>query len=314
MIFVQMSVIIKPMENYLIGHVLKEYRTRLNISQEEISFDLCAVSTLSRIEGGTQIPRRKLVEALFSKMGMTPPSSGIPMNGADFKRENLEYKINGMVASANFEIFDLLKEYKNCSDEMDIFEKQFYIFYEALAENFKNHDDKNTLDKYVEAIRFTVKNYELDKLPVARLLTRIELIILNNISRILYSLGENGKAISLMEFLRNYFETGIVSEEEKANNYDVILFNLESWYGLASEDEKTLELCEIAIDSCCKYGLDNLFPFHIFNKGCALIKLGKIEEGKKSLEHSFIIMEEMKKYDDIKQGKKWVEENLGLKI
>lgn len=59
------------MENYLIGNVLKEYRTRLKISQEDLCLDLCAVSTLSRIESGTQIPGRKLIEALFSRMGIS---------------------------------------------------------------------------------------------------------------------------------------------------------------------------------------------------------------------------------------------------
>ncbi|WP_294429998.1 helix-turn-helix transcriptional regulator [uncultured Treponema sp.] len=302
------------MENYLIGTILKEYRTRLNISQEDICFDLCAVSTLSRIEGGTQLPRRKLVEALFSRMGMVTPSSGIPMSRADFYRENLEYRINEMVARADFEIAGLLEEYKNCDKDMDVFERQFYTFYKTLSENSKTPDDKKALEQYVSALRLTVKNYDVKGLPLARLLTRNEILILNNISRTLYALGEGENAISIMEFLRSYFEKGIVSEEEKAKNYHVILFNLENWYGLSDNDAKALEICEIAIDSCIKYSPGNLFPYHIFNKGCALVKLGKMEEGKKFLEHAFIIMEELKKYDDIVSGKKWCKENLGLDL
>ena len=302
------------METYIIGSILKEYRTRLNISQEDISFDLCAVSTLSRIEGGTQLPRRKLVEALFSRMGMTSPSSGIPMSRADFYRENLEYKINDMIARADFEIAGLLEEYKNCDKDMDVFERQFYTFYKTLSENVKTPDDKKAMENYVSALRLTVKNYDVKELPLARLLTRIEILILNNISRTLYSLGEEENAISIMEFLRSYFEKGIVSEEEKAKNYHVILFNLENWYGLSGNDKKSLEISEIAIDSCSKYGPSNLFPYHIFNKGFALVKLGRMEEGKKSLEHSFVIMEELKKCDDIASGKKWCKEKLGLNL
>ena len=94
----------------------------------------------------------------------------------------------------------------------------------------------------------------------------------------------------------------------------MILFNLENWYGLSGNDKKSLEISEIAIDSCSNYGPSNLFPYHIFNKGCALVKLGRMEEGKKSLEHSFVIMEELKKCDDIASGKKWCKEKLGLNL
>lgn len=41
---------------------------------------------------------------------MNLPASAIPMSKTDFKRENLEYKINDMIATGKFEITDLLEE------------------------------------------------------------------------------------------------------------------------------------------------------------------------------------------------------------
>ena len=268
------------MENYLIGNILKEYRTRLKISQEDLCLDLCAASTLSRIASGAQIPGRKLVEALFSRMGV---NKSVPLTKVDFQRENLEFKINDMVATGKFEIFDLLEEYKNCGDELNSLEKQFYLFYKTMAEDFFEHNCEKALKNYEEALKISIKDYEIGKLPNARLLTKTELLILNNISRTQYFLGQKDAAIELMEFLRSYFEKGIMSEEEKAKNYPVILFNLENWYGNANEDEKVIELCEIGIDMCIKYGKLSHFPYHIFNKGCSLSKLGKLSEGIKCL-------------------------------
>ena len=109
------------MENYLIGNVLKEYRTRLKISQEDLCLDLCAVSTLSRIESG---------------------------------------------------------------------------------EDFFKHDGKKALENYEKALKFSIKDYELGKIPNARVLTKTELLILNNISRTQYFLDEKDAAIDLMEFLK----------------------------------------------------------------------------------------------------------------
>jgi len=302
------------MENYPIGIVLKEYRTRLNISQEELCSDLCAVSTLSRIESGMQVPGRKLLEALFSRMGM---NRSVPITKVDFQRENLEFRINNMVACAKFEIFDLLEEYKNCSEEWNTLEEQFYLFYKTMAEDFFNHNCEKTLKIYTEVLKLTIKDYELGKLPTARLLTRIELLILNNISLTQYFNGEKDKAIELMEFLRSYFESDIMSEDEKSKNYYVILFNLENWYGMRGKDgdyERVLKFCDIAIDFCIQYGRLSLFPYHIYNKGYALVKLGKVTEGKSYLIDGLTFLERIKKHDDVEYGRKFVKDNLGIEL
>lgn len=290
---------------------MKEYRTRLNISQEDLCFDLCAVSTLSRIECGERVPGRKLLEALFSRMGV---SRSVSITKTEFQRENLEFKINDMVAHDDFEIFDLLEEYKNCSENMAELERQFYLFFKTMAEDYFNHNCEKALKIYEEALKISVKDYALGKIPNARLLTKTELLILNNISRTQYFFGQKDEAIKLMEFLRSYFEKGIMSEEEKAKNYPVILFNLENWYGMKNEDEKVIELCDIGIDVCIRYGKLSNFPYQIFNKGCSLIKLCKIEEGKNYLTDSLIILNRMKKYDDVTYGKKWIKNEFDIDL
>ena len=245
---------------------------------------------------------------------MNPPASLIPMGKSGFKRESIEYKITDMIATGKFDITDLLEEYKNCGGELDTLEKQFYIFFKALSEDFLNHNSEKALKEFSESLRLSIKNYEIGKIPEARLLTKIELLILNNIARIQYFLNQKEEAIELMEFLRSYFENGVVSEEEKAKNYPVILFNLENWYGHANMDEKVLALCEIGIDMCIHYGKLSQFPYHIFNKGCSLVKIGKIDEGKKNLRQAFTILETMKRFDDVEYGKNWLKENLNIEL
>lgn len=44
------------METYRIGEIIREQRNRRNISQEELCFGICSVTTLSRIENGNQKP------------------------------------------------------------------------------------------------------------------------------------------------------------------------------------------------------------------------------------------------------------------
>lgn len=300
------------MKEYLIGSLLKEYRTRLNISQEELCFGLCAVSTLSRIENGTQEPRRKLVEALFSKLGMSLPTMGLPMKESDIRRGNLEYKIINLVADGNLDIVDLLEEYKNCNADMEKLEQQFYLFYKALAEDVHRHDGGAAIPQYVAALRLTLENYELGWLPTERLLTRTELVILNNIARTQYFIGEEQEAIRLMEFLRAYFENKELGEDEKASNYPIILFNLENWYGKRNDAEKCLETCEVGIAACKQYRKYGSLPFHIFNQGYALALLERKTEAEEAISDAFVFFKRMDFHDKMEYAAKAVNEKFGF--
>ena len=81
------------MEIYIIGKLIGEFRKRKKISQEELSFGICAVSTLSKIESGKQIPNRKTAEALLSKLGESVPGNFLVMSGSEVARLNLESKM-----------------------------------------------------------------------------------------------------------------------------------------------------------------------------------------------------------------------------
>lgn len=304
------------MEVYRIGVLLKEYRTRKGISQEELSFDLCAVSTLSRIESGLQIPGRRLIMTLFSRMGMVVPISDIPMTKTDFIRSNLEYEINDRLATGKDDIHDLLEEYKTCGKDMDVLEEQFYLLFSGIYDGRTDSrvSTQDILEKFLKALALTVKNYSIEKNPPHKYLSKIELLLLNNIARTLYDLHRTEDAINLMEFLRSYFESGLICEEEKSKNYPVILFNLENWYSDKENGERVLELSKKGIETCIKYGKLTQFPYHIFNKGYALSLLGKTDEGKKVIEDSFVIFRNMNLNQNIEVAIPELKEKFGFEF
>lgn len=45
------------MNNVKIGDLIKNRRLNLKVSQEDVCEGICAVSTLSKIENGTSVPR-----------------------------------------------------------------------------------------------------------------------------------------------------------------------------------------------------------------------------------------------------------------
>jgi Helix-turn-helix. len=184
-------------EIYLIGKTIREFRLRKGFSQEKVSDGICAVSTLSRIECGLHIPNRKLAEALFSKMGMTPPLHTVLMKESDIIRWNLEYEINNSIANRNYEIKNLLRQYRQCRQGMDIFEKQFHIFFCTVYDSTHGTPPEKTLPFYLKALNYTIPSFTPDtgtECLSPLLLTKIERMIINNIAITLYNLKKYKKS------------------------------------------------------------------------------------------------------------------------
>ena len=57
------------MECYEIGSVVRSARIRHGMTQEDLAFGICAVSTLSKIERGICSPKIGTFEALMERMG-----------------------------------------------------------------------------------------------------------------------------------------------------------------------------------------------------------------------------------------------------
>ena len=300
------------MDLYSIGNIVRENRERVGMSQEDLSFDLCAVSTLSRIESGKQVPGRKLAEALFSRMGLLMPNLGLPMTKADYERANLEFTMTGMAATSNYEYKDLLERYKTCGGELDILEKQFYEFFLAIYETHHKAPAEQVKERLENALRISVKGYVSGALPKVNFMTKTELMILNNIAREEERLGNTEKAIEFMEFLKAYFESGKVEEEEMAKNYPVILFNLAEWKIDIGDFRSVEEIAERGIQVCVKYGKLTYFPFHLFYKGYALAKHDKKEEGRLYINDAFRIFERQGKHENVLQGAKVVNKEFGF--
>lgn len=284
------------MDIYIIGKIIKEFRERKNISQEELAFDLCATSTLSRIESGKQSPNKKLAEALLSKLGISVSASNFQMSQIELKRWDLEQIIMEKIRCQNFDFKVQLEEYENLC-EMDVLEKQQFLFFEAIFEWHHEYDKNLVLKKLESALKLTILNYKDGSLPENRLLTKNELIILNNIALLKHQNNLKDDAIFILEFLKRYYENNGVDENEK--QLSVIIFNLSNWKGEKGLNQETLKLAEEGIRFSTKHGRLTYFPYHIFNKGWALGKLGDLDSARKNISLAFDILTTMGQKDEV---------------
>lgn len=301
------------MENFQVGKFLRETRIRKHVSQEELCGVFCAVSTLSRIERGEQIPGRKMLQLFFERLGVEMPPVDIPISTTEFKRYNLEVQIHNKVAAKNYKIKDLLDEYASLKPKMSLLEFQFHETMLAIYElRNRTKSNEEVLEHFIKAMSVTLPGFTLDYDLSGHLYTRTEITILINISITEYFMGRENEAINRICFLKKYYETNDIWEYERLKSYKLFLFWLSNWTGKAGRIEESLKYAEDGIQECCKQGNLHLFPYFVFNKGYSLAKLGRLQEGKEFLRKAFDMMELTGNIKDKEYGIKDVNKNFGF--
>lgn len=66
---------------YNLGDYICESRKQLGITQEELAFGICSTGTLSKIENGFVVPKRKNYEAIMQRLGKTMSICNYSCNG-----------------------------------------------------------------------------------------------------------------------------------------------------------------------------------------------------------------------------------------
>ena len=299
-----------------IGKYIKEYRERLHLSQEDLCENICAVSTLSRIERGIQFPSRKLLEYFFNRLGIGISNIPIPMSNIDFERTLLEERINSCflnkcIGTVPF----LLNSYINVSKEIDCFEKQFYCFMKTKYESVARINSLEvTLEHYLDAIHLTFKQYKVGDNISKHLLSKTEILILTDIAITLYYVNKTDDAFNLQEQIADYYETHSISDVEKASCLPAVLFNLSTWEGQRKDFKQSFMYAEKGLKYCYSFGKLSLLPYLLFNKGYALLKLGKEKEGAPVIKLAFGLMYQSGNTDDYSYGIESIKKEFGLDL
>ena len=277
---------------YPMGQMIQETRKRRNLTQTQLCQGLCSISTLSRIEDGVQTPNAMLLDTLMQELGMFASAYNLLVSDKEFERLRIATLIRASVARHNYDISDLLEKFKNCTDvKMDKLEKQFFLLFKSIEMSENHHAPaEEVLILLTEALRLTLRHFDLKDNIENKMLSIEELMILNNIALEEYRIsGFQERAIKRMYFLKEYFETKIIDPSEKARQYPAILVNLANWEEDRKNFQTELSLAEEGIAVCRKFGKLACRDALILCKGVALGYLGRHDEAKKSLRQALAI-------------------------
>ncbi len=253
-----------------IGTIIRERRKELELSQEDLADGVCAVSTLSRIESGTQLPSKNHLEALLERLGYSITMVDGYMDGVTLRIHELKFKTQLNYINRNHEnALRHLQELEQLVTDHTSLDWQFMLTYRVLL-NQKNMSPQQRLEKLEEALAISCPRYINKELP--RLLSYREILIFNNIAWALDDLGRRDEAIDILHNIRVYYERHVIVPEEALRTQPTILYNLSKLLGLAGRYDECIEVCNQGIRIARQTGRCTDLATTLYNQAWALLR------------------------------------------
>ena len=227
---------------YRLGDVIRELRDRLHMTQEELAAGICSVSSIAKIEKGSQMPSGRVAEALLRRL----KDSGCFFTGFAQSDELLEL--------GSWE--HVLERAKKSTTRSSLFENQFYA-YVLVTERMKNGTDHPVL--LLELMEILVMSMPLEELydesATRRTYTYLELYILNSIAVQFYHMNSFEQANRILERLYTYLQKWHAGGEVGRNLLPVVCNNLAAVKMSNGLTHPAHIYCDAGINSCLNAGL-----------------------------------------------------------
>ena len=245
---------------YKLGDVIRELRDRLHMTQEELAAGICSVSSIAKIEKGSQMPSGRVAEALLRKL----KDSGCFFAGFTHSEELMELKSWERV----------LERAKSSRKKGSLFEDQFYS-YVLVVDRMKEGTDHAVL--LLELMKILVMSMPLEELynegAGRRTYTYLELYILNSIAVQFYYMESFEAANRILERVYEYLKKWHVNGEWGNYLLPAVCNNLAAVKLSSGLTDPARSLCDAGIRRCINAGL--LIPLpslygNLCNALCAL--------------------------------------------
>lgn len=247
---------------YRMGDVIKELRDRLHMTQEELAAGICSVSSVAKIEKGSQSPSGRVAEALLRRL----KDAGCFFTGFSQPEELLELKSWDRV----------VEQAKNSGKKGSLFEEQFYAY--VLAQERKKAGMDHSV-QLLDLMKILVMSMPLDELydetATRKTYTYLELYLLNSIAVEFYYMNSFESANRILERLSDYLEKWHAGGEIGRYLYPVVCNNLAAVKLSTGLMHPAYLACDNGIGSCLKNSVMMPLPSLYGNFSNVLYALGE---------------------------------------
>lgn len=286
------------MREVFIGDLIREKRKELKLSQADLSFGICDISTLSRIENKHQTPTRNVLNALLERLGVSSERFYAAVTAEEMRinelyieitNDNVEY---GKSTGENKEKVkrNLLRkhdELRQIMDEDDNISKQMLARSQVIISDWSIEEK---IEKLTWAIRLTQPSFKLQDIKTG--LFYFDEIKLINLMAVTYSEGgKSEKAIEIWQNLLrnsdNRFDGISGAKAEK----DLILYGLAREMLIVKDYKSALQYAEEGQKLAVRFGIFLHLPGYIIIRAECEYQLGDYDKSKRTFEQAYSLCE-----------------------
>ena len=263
---------------FMMGDVIRDARLRHKLTQEDLAFGICSVSTLSKIENKSRVPHYGTFEALMQRMG-EPGNMYISYVGpGGLERKKLLYEMERQLWQQNIEkVRELLGEYRMIAREEELLELQERRTIEAVLKYYRKAPISEIYIDLAEALAMTRPDFNGTWNKNA-LYTHNELLILQMIAECYQKMGRRKEAHNILQELLNYqkhiFFQDAWTEEMELSVY----YQLAELYYQAGEYTRSASFSIKGIQRCLLLEKYHFMPRLLIQRAYIMAELGDMKE------------------------------------
>lgn len=230
------------MEQRTMEIVLKYYRKKYGLSQEEICDGICSSTTLSRLEQGNREIDSLLGQTLLGRIGREVTLFETILNEEDFGLWKTRTEIQKFVENNQSEAArQKLQEYRSIMPQDEIVHEQFCLYQEALLLEKEKESLKELCNVLEKGIKLTIPDFGV-KSGKSRLYSPVEIEMILRLYK--YSKNEilEKELLKILDYIEKYY-----TDEKKEKIGTKIYLELIHYQKQKENNEKILLYTEKAI-------------------------------------------------------------------
>lgn len=249
------------MSNYNVGQIIKLTREAVELSQEELSYGVCSVQTLSRIENGKVKVKKKTYQQLMEKMGRDGTKNYSVLSTENFELLDIMVEVNNLIFRHEYEEAEQkLRSLKNALSMDEVINYVFVRECEIIIDkNLHRMSVEEALAEFEKLIALYIPDYKEFLYGVYPFFHE-EIILLMNIGHAYGDLGDSKMAIDIYYMLLRSMNTGYMKREDTVQITVMLISAAARLWGGLGERDRAIRMSWNAIHKAKKNCLYTILP------------------------------------------------------
>lgn len=243
-------------QNYSkIGYVIKNRRSMLGLSQQQLAEDICDIKTISRLENTNVKPNVGKTQLLLQKLNLSEHFYSYSFVTSNYETLNIVKNMTHYISIRDYDVAsELLNQLKTCDEaKNNILNLQFIKHKELVITNKSEPISYDILSQFIDALELTIPiDILFNNSP--KYITKTELNLINNIISGYANLKDTTQVLRWVYMLEKYIENSNM-KSSYLDGYSFSLINISSIYGNLGYYQKSnkilLKLMIENLQNCC---------------------------------------------------------------